>query len=430
MDGERQTRSPKRLNALTSLRFLAAAVVVAHHSVGTYGIFTDVTWRVPVGHAVSFFFVLSGFVLTYVYESLDDRRSIGRFLLARFARIWPLHVATLFLVIVLLSGYFKGLAGGSFTGIFLSPILWMNAFLVHAWIPAREYFWSYNSVSWTVSTELGLYLCFPVLLYNWKRTWHVKLFFSFLLCVGIIACCNYLDLPPGCSGGVGYLGLIGISPMGRLFEFAFGMTMALAYGKIKNRYDPGKIWGTIAETAAFGMVIGSVVALPYLLRVFSWTGECGQWWIGNGQMACLFTGPLILVVALEWGLISKFLSMSFFVSLGEMSFALYLLHQIVIRCYRWKMDISQITSSWLIYMCLIAVVLIGSHLLLVLVERPCRRFIVGMGRERTGGSAGQIWIAVEFVLLIFLLICSKRSYAGGLMAERKLLKKSRFAPKT
>ena len=76
-----------RLNALTSLRFFAAFVVMLHHFIsGSLGF-------AGAAHGVAFFFVLSGFILTSNYPHLStwqDRRS---FLLARFARIWPAHVA-------------------------------------------------------------------------------------------------------------------------------------------------------------------------------------------------------------------------------------------------------------------------------------------------------------------------------------------------
>lgn len=380
MKRKNRTTTPQRLHALTSLRFLAAAVVVLHHFLSEHvGVYTGASWRVPVGHALSFFFVLSGFVLAYVYPSLDGGRAVGRFFRARFARIWPLHIVTLLLVIVLLPDWFRGLAGGSLAGTFLSPVFWLNALLVHAWIPAREYFWSYNSVSWAVSTEMALYLCFPLLLYKWERTWHVKLLACFLLAVGVIAFCGYAHLPSGEEGGVGYLGLIAIGPLMRLFEFAFGMTMALAYQRIKGRYQPGKLGGTVVEAVAWGVLIGSFCILPHLRKICAGAPESTLWWIGNGGMAALAIGPFILVTALDKGFISRVLSRPWCVALGELSFAMYLLHQAVLRAYRWQMDISPTPPSWLMYTCLPLVILIGSHLLLVLVERPFRR-LIGEGK--------------------------------------------------
>jgi peptidoglycan/LPS O-acetylase OafA/YrhL len=86
-----------RLAALTSLRFLAAAAIVYHHVMGAWAF-----PRVPQFHfaqGVSFFFVLSGFILTYRYPVLRDWREIRRFWLARFARIWPAHATSLVIVV-------------------------------------------------------------------------------------------------------------------------------------------------------------------------------------------------------------------------------------------------------------------------------------------------------------------------------------------
>lgn len=394
--------APQRLHALTSLRFLAAAVVVLHHSLGEFGVLTSIEWRVPVGHALSFFFVLSGFVLAYVYPSLDGGKAVGRFFRARFARIWPLHIATLLLVIVLLPDWFRGLAGGNLAATFLSPLLWLNALLIHAWIPVREYFWSYNAVSWAVSTEMALYLCFPLLLYKWERTWHVKLIFTFLLAAGVIAFCGYTGLPSGEKGGVGYIGLIAIGPLVRLFEFSFGMTMALAYRRMKDRYDPGMAKGTVIEAAAWGVLIGSFCIIPFFLRTFAGGAESTRWWIGNGGVAALAIGPFILVMALDKGFITRVLSLKWFVALGELSFAMYLLHQAVLRAYRWEMDIAAAPPSWLMYVCLPLVILIGSHLLFVLVEKPFRR-LIGEGKMPTF-PGGTWWLrrVGEGILLVFL----------------------------
>ena len=91
---------PRRLDALTGLRFLAAAAVVVFHArvdvPGQMGIPPDFAADVPLASAaVAFFFVLSGFILAYVYPRLESPAACGRFLLARFARLWPAHLVGL-----------------------------------------------------------------------------------------------------------------------------------------------------------------------------------------------------------------------------------------------------------------------------------------------------------------------------------------------
>ena len=51
------------LHALTSLRFFAAAMIVVHHTHHYFGYGTDLAMRIALDRGVSFFFVLSGFIL-------------------------------------------------------------------------------------------------------------------------------------------------------------------------------------------------------------------------------------------------------------------------------------------------------------------------------------------------------------------------------
>jgi peptidoglycan/LPS O-acetylase OafA/YrhL len=62
---------------------------VVHHSSGNFGIPHGVAGRFLLDQAVSFFFVLSGFILTYVYPKLETWEARGKFWLARFGRVWP-----------------------------------------------------------------------------------------------------------------------------------------------------------------------------------------------------------------------------------------------------------------------------------------------------------------------------------------------------
>lgn len=83
-----------QLRALTGLRFIAAFAIVIHHSRGLF--FTpEALAPYPLDIGVSLFFVLSGFILTYVHPKLPTRHDIYRFYIARFARIWPVHLASL-----------------------------------------------------------------------------------------------------------------------------------------------------------------------------------------------------------------------------------------------------------------------------------------------------------------------------------------------
>ncbi|SCG76669.1 acyltransferase family protein [Micromonospora inositola] len=147
-----------RLPSLTGLRWVAALLVFGFH-VDTMRIVAEpdyravVDWLFTLGlSGVEFFFILSGFVLVWSYRDGERRRA---FLRRRLAKIYPNHL--LMWVVVLLVGLW-----------FADPVnVWAalgNLALLQAWNPTRGYFYSVNTVSWSLSCELYFYLCLPFVL--------------------------------------------------------------------------------------------------------------------------------------------------------------------------------------------------------------------------------------------------------------------------
>ena len=152
--------TPPDLRALTTLRFLAALWVVLY----TAWPHLDVSW-VPVAVTkgylgVETFFILSGFILSHVYlEAAGEKRfRYGGFLWARLARVYPLHLVTLFGMIGLgVAATFAGLSiDGSLTNWRDLPA---HLTLTHAWGLATSS--AFNHPSWSISAEWAAYLGFP-----------------------------------------------------------------------------------------------------------------------------------------------------------------------------------------------------------------------------------------------------------------------------
>lgn len=152
---------PADLRPLTTLRFFAAVWVVLfaawpHLDVGYT---PNVVAKGYLG--VETFFVLSGFILSHVYleQAGGKRLNYRGFLWARIARVYPLHLATLFGVMAL------GLAA-TFAGMTIDDnvLSWKSLpaqiFMVHAWGFAPEA--GFNHPSWSISAEWFAYLLFPV----------------------------------------------------------------------------------------------------------------------------------------------------------------------------------------------------------------------------------------------------------------------------
>src|SRR5262245_8865784 len=225
-----------RLDALTGLRFIAAAMIVAHHVRGL---------NIPVpdyslDHGVSFFFILSGFILAYVYPALPTWAETANFLVARVARLWPAHVVALLFAIVA----------------FRMPIdrtFLANLFLVQGWIPSWPWYFGYNAPSWSISTELFFYLCFPFLILDWRRSWWWKWTLTALLVAAAILAGIRLGLPSVSSDDrVTLHGLLYINPIGRLFEFVTGMVACSAFRLIHPHYLKLPAFAaTLVEIAVF-----------------------------------------------------------------------------------------------------------------------------------------------------------------------------------
>lgn len=156
------THARPHLRALTSLRFFAALLVVIHHDIDF------IRPHQPLGSlqvlqqgsiGVTFFFVLSGFVLAYNYADRLSKAggvSVVEFLISRVARIMPLHllmVVALFLDCVALVAH-HGLPGMLAIG--------ANATLTHAFVPMISMV--LNTPTWSLSCEMFFYATFPFVL--------------------------------------------------------------------------------------------------------------------------------------------------------------------------------------------------------------------------------------------------------------------------
>lgn len=363
---------PQKLDALTSLRFFAAAMIVithAHHIFGSFGIAN----AAPLGQGVSFFFVLSGFILAYNYPSFANKQEIQRFFIARFARIWPLHIVTCFLWIFLIfdfdrQSYFPGVGG-------LLRLV-SNVFLVQAWIPLHDWALSFNGVAWSISAEFFFYLAFPLLIMLWGRYWHWTIAALASVIIVILAVAQQLNLPgEDAYLGVGLLGMVYFNPLVRIFEFAIGIAVARF---VRQRHGIASTWSPaqwlVIEIATIFAVMVALVAAANFSGIQQTFGNAAAYYFTRDGL-WLFWALLIAVFALSNGPIRKLLSFRIFVFLGEISFALYLIHALVINYldpYAERLSAFGIFGYalfWLFCLTLAALLFLG-------VEQPFRKKIL------------------------------------------------------
>ena len=340
---------PTNLKQLTSLRFFAALWVVAFHYwpslTGGYPVLVDKGYL-----GVELFFLLSGFILAHVY--LDDAGvgclHYGRFLWARLARIYPVHLVTL-AAIGLMGAAALALGYPMTHPVIVWSVLPQNLLLIHAWGAASVSAW--NHPSWSISAEWFAYVFFPLFA---RAAWALR-------ARPILAV-------------LGALGLVAVLYPAFQVLAGFPLTRATT------------AWGTLRIVPCF--TLGCAVNLLWRARS-----------IGNPApavaVACLTTGAIIVAAALHapdlllvmlfgaliFGLASmassgsRRLTAAPFVYLGEVSFAVYMV------CIPWQLAFSKAATRllgagehlplglWLIqFGGVVAAAILVHHL----VERPAR----------------------------------------------------------
>lgn len=155
---EKLPSSPK-LPSLTGSRFWAALLVFLFHSSlpSDLAPFSDPTiqhiFTVIVGKAgwlgVSYFFILSGFIMVW---SAKDNDTVGDFYLRRFAKIYPTHCLTWAIAFII----------GAMS-IYQYKLWASNLFLLNTWVDDVRYFFVGNRPSWSLCIEAMFYLSFPFL---------------------------------------------------------------------------------------------------------------------------------------------------------------------------------------------------------------------------------------------------------------------------
>lgn len=357
-----------RLAALTSLRFFAAAMIVALHAQGHFGIPADTASTYSLGAGVSIFFVLSGFILTYVYPILPTRHETRRFLLARIARIWPAHIASTLFVLWLFGWFQLGQEG------ILLRIL-ANLTMTQAWIPLNQ-IGSINTPSWTISTEFAFYLLFPFLIADFARTWWWKLLGSFALAGFMIGITSIFSLRYGGGSGINGEMLTYVHPFGRVAEFVIGMCAALARRKAKPIHL--NIWlGTVIEVAAIVLMFLSIQHL----NPVEVSNPLIRWYYTSFEPA-IPAAILIFVLASRHGWISRAMEAAWLVLLGEISYSIYLFHMPLLTFY-WQIAPQTNVPAWAalaIFSCVLFTVSLATW---YFIEQPARNYVKSFSRSRS-----------------------------------------------
>lgn len=331
--------SRPQLPALTGIRFFLAIWVVIYH-VTPVSDQHVIAWFPAAPHAlysmlrtgyvaVGVFFVLSGFVLAYNYDlgKRWDGRSLARFAVARFSRIYPAYCLGLLLVmpfvVYRLARAFSLDALGD-----EALIGFLNWTLLQSWIPDMALTW--NDPGWSLSNEAFFYLCFPFIgVFLWKFSTPGKnLAAGAAMWLFASLAPLWLVLRPGISfedlstmgaslgGSAETVGqLVKYNPVLRIPEFCVGILLCRMYCYVRESYPRllgrGR-WFYLPALLLTGVLLSAASGFsPFLLH--------------NGILLPLY-GCIIFGLALEGGALSRVLSSDILVLLGNASYSMYILH--------------------------------------------------------------------------------------------------------
>jgi peptidoglycan/LPS O-acetylase OafA/YrhL len=237
---------------------------------------------------VDFFFVLSGFVIAYGWESRIPNGEGGKFLFRRWARLYPLHLVMLGLFVAVAAA--KGAVGSDeahSTGAILSNLLLIQGLGVHA----NE---TWNWPAWSISVEAALYVLFALLVALKANRW----FYVILAGIGFAA----LFMAPADSP--------------RTYDFGFFRGLAGFFvGALLTRLPVLKL-GTASEVAAVALALAFVML-----------GELTA-------LAALAFAPAVYVLARSEGAVSKVLNWKPLIHLGAWSYGIYMIHALLVAGMR------------------------------------------------------------------------------------------------
>jgi peptidoglycan/LPS O-acetylase OafA/YrhL len=336
-----------KIPGLTGLRGIGAIMVMLYHLNGTS--------TLPVirdGYAgVDLFFILSGFVLSHAYRSdfrVFSGEAYARFLVARVARIYPLHLAVLAALAVFVAAFPAfairyDLADQRWS----LGALFASALLVQNWAHFLPTCW--NAPAWSLSAEVFAYLLFPVItLFAHRfvgRRWPI---------VGAAACLGAMVAALTIRGAdLREAGEPGMLRM--LCEFTSGTLLyrAVESGIVVTRH---------VEAAAVALLVLAVSI--------------------EGPMAMLmpFAFAAIVLSASQTGsAIATATSLPIVLWLGEVSYSIYAVHWVIIQIANWRIyDLPVPVFDAIV----IGTVLVIAALAYRYVERPARswgrRIVSGM----------------------------------------------------
>jgi peptidoglycan/LPS O-acetylase OafA/YrhL len=342
---------------LDLMRFIAASGIVFHHS---HEFFTPVAedlflvreqWA-GLALFVDLFFVISGYVIAHIYhDRMNSLSGYGTFLQRRVGRLVPLHWLTLLLSISMWSTFVL-LNTSTQTPSFRPKCIAETALLLHSFLSCGIHF---NSLTWSISAEMVMYVAFPVFAIIGTRSAQLLLSvgIAFLIAMMTVAVSQHGWKWPGSSW-------IDLSPVLRaLPSFVFGAALFYNRSVVSRLPLPGSILVVAISGLIAAMVFG-VSQLLTLLIVYA---------VAVAAIAADLQGsPITAVRRLA--------------PLGQLTYSIYMWHMILVliflNAFGSKLLHGHMLTAAIVasacYLCIFTI----SYFSFFFIETPARRWIDGI----------------------------------------------------
>ncbi len=344
-----------KINQLTFTRFIAALAVVFFHSGAVFPVDTfPFNPLFTSGQtAVSYFYVLSGFVMSLAYFRPGQRFNFFDYFKARFSRLYPVYL----LSFVLTCLYYIDIMASVKTVKVLA-----NLFLLQAWNPV--YALSFNIAAWSLSVETFFYLVFPFL-----AIWAARISVRRLVWISV----GFWVFSQVLHAGLYRLyfpaqhNLLFYFPLFHLNSFLLGLVGGvwfLTRAPDKNTQRMLPRWLLTMSLLLTGLMLVGRYVLPRMQDSFS---------LDVGLLAPFFL-VIVLALALDQTSLARQLSHPRLVLLGDASYALFILH-IPIRWLgeRWAAALDFPYSIFIYIYWVLMIVL--SVVVFLRIERPVRDWL-------------------------------------------------------
>ena len=398
----------KNILELTGVRFFAAFVVCAYHFSPGFGLDSiSSTLRPAAMSAVSLFFILSGFILSYTYVNKIQTIKLSQFFWARFSRLSPAFIAVMIAMIPIRLVFLMAAPESSRAAYGLSidsPILgftWLaNLFLVAVFIPMLNpwlYFW--NPPAWSLTAEAVFYVSFPFVIILLKKIKHELSFVWTSSIIYLILCLTItgtffvtmnmsVDVLPEwyksslSLGGVTQLTANEIRsytftyfayllPFFHCFEFWIGCSIGYFFLKLADK-------NMLPQKNMRNLLLLLSILLIYLgYQVSNLTMGA----MGLGIYAVYTLGFTLFIFTLACGstFASRLLSHKWVVTLGKSSYALYISHYAGMAFYQYLANIGISFPKFTYYLAVVICVAL-SLAIYYFVEVPGQRWLINFGK--------------------------------------------------